>query len=218
MSSIKNVGVILAAGVGSRFKSDRPKQYFKINDREVISYSIEVFKHVKNMDAFIVMLGENEVQEGKISEKYSVTTVAGGATRADSFNNALLYIKENYPECEKIIFHEAARPLVAESVFEKYFELLEKYDYIETCKHITDSLGSYLSEIPKREDYYLIQAPEAYRYKTLLKYFDVNSDIYFAAHQLPETCLGYKYFDVKNNIKLTYPEDVGFISYYLSLD
>ena len=215
MNYVKNVGVILAAGVGSRFQSDKPKQFILINNREIISYSIEEFKNVKNMDDFIVILGKNEVLEGKVAKKYSVTTVAGGSTRAESFYNALLYVKEHFPECEKIIFHEAARPLVEADVFEYYFNLLDEFDYVETCKHITDSLGSYLSEIPKRDDYYLIQAPEAYRFDLLIKYFDVTSDIYYAAHQLPKTCKGYKFFDLKHNIKLTYPEDVGLVNYYL---
>ena len=34
-------GIILAGGIGSRFGSSVPKQYMKLNGREIISYSID---------------------------------------------------------------------------------------------------------------------------------------------------------------------------------
>lgn len=212
---IKNVGVLLAAGLGSRFNQDKPKQFFEINGKEVISYGIDAFKKANNLDAFIVMLGKDEIESGEVESKFGVTTVMGGASRAESFQKALDYIYENFPDCEKVIFHEAARPLIKPVVFEKYFDLLDTYDFVETCRHITDSLGSYNDEIPKREDFFLIQAPEAYKLSMLKKYFDVNSEIYFAAYQLPKSAKGYKYFDAGVNIKLTFPEDYELLSYYL---
>ncbi|MCH4192177.1 MAG: 2-C-methyl-D-erythritol 4-phosphate cytidylyltransferase [Butyrivibrio sp.] len=212
---IKNVGVLLAAGLGSRFGSDVPKQFLQIDGQEVISYGISAFRHTANLDVLLVLLGKEEYEAGTVARKYDVETVCGGASRAESFQNALDYIGVHYPDCEKVIFHEAARPLIHSEVFEKYFDLLDEYDYIETCQHITDSLGSYLPEIPVRENFFLIQAPEAYRYQTLVHFFDVKSEIYFAAYQLPASCRGYKYFDVGANFKLTYPSDLGLISYYI---
>ena len=212
---IKNVGVLLSAGIGERFGSKIPKQYIHINNRELISYSIDALKNAKNIDALIVMVGENEMKSHRIEDEYGVTCVLGGATRAESFNNALIYCAEHYPECENILFHEAARPLITTDVFEKYFDLLEDYDCVYSCKHITDSLGSYTGQIPKREDFYLIQAPEAYRFKLLQQHFDVKSEIYFAAFQLPNTTKAYRYFDIKNNFKLTRPDDVPLIEYCL---
>lgn len=212
---VKNVGIILAAGYGSRYHPVIPKQFSEICGREVISYSIEEFRAVKNMDAFVVALSREEYESRFVEKQYAVETLAGGASRAESFFNALMYVKANYPGCEKILFHEAARPLVKAETFELYFELLDEYDYVMSCKTITDSLGTYLSHIPKREDYFLIQAPEAYKYSMLIEHFNVESDIYFAAYQLPQSAKGYRYFGIKHNLKLTYQEDRDVIEFFL---
>lgn len=212
----KNIGVLLAAGIGARFGSTCPKQFSTLNGREVISYSIDMMKKVGNMDDFIVVVGHEEHISGELDKKYNIRTIEGGDTRGYSFYNALQYIKVHYPDCEKVIFHEAARPLLKPEVMERYFDLLDDYDYVETCEKVVASLGCYLKDVkPKREDYYLIIAPEAYRYDLLMRHFDPESEIYFAADQLPETARGYQCFDVKNNIKLTYKEDVGLIEYLL---
>ena len=100
-------------------------------------------------------------------------------------------------------------------VIDKYFELLDEYDFVESCQKIKDSLGSYVMQAPRREDYYLIQAPEAYRFSVLKQYYDCDSEIYFAANQFPTFIKGYQYFDIKNNIKLTNPEDKVLIEYLL---
>ena len=40
--SVKNVGILLAAGLGSRFNQKMHKQYIKINGKEAISYGIGI--------------------------------------------------------------------------------------------------------------------------------------------------------------------------------
>lgn len=212
--SVKNVGILLAAGLGSRFNKKMHKQYIKINGKEAISYGINCLKSSKKLDKVIVVLEEEMLINGRIKREYNVETIKGGNSRAESFQNAMDYIDENYKECEKVIFHEAARPLLNSDIVDKYMGILDEYDYVETCQHITDSLGSFLEGIPKREDYFLIQAPEAYRYRILREYFDVNSDVYFAAYQLPKSSKGYKFFEVGPNYKLTYPEDLDLIEFF----
>jgi 2-C-methyl-D-erythritol 4-phosphate cytidylyltransferase len=119
----KNIGVLLAAGIGARFGSTCPKQFSTLNGREVISYSIDMMKKVGNMDDFIVVVGHEEHISGELDKKYNIRTIEGGDTRGYSFYNALQYIKVHYPDCEKVIFHEAARPLLKPEVMERYFDL-----------------------------------------------------------------------------------------------
>ena len=203
----RNIIVILAGGKGERFSPNQPKQYTKICGRELLSYSIDEMKKVSNSNRIIVVLDNDEREIQRVGATYDVDVVGGGKDRAHSFQNALEYISKMYPECDKVVFHEAARPLISSKLVSKYFELLEKYDYVATCKKITDSLGSYVVRAPRREDYYLIQAPEAYRFSVITQYYDCESPIYFAANQFPEFIRGYQYFGVTNNIKLTNPED-----------
>lgn len=209
-----NIIVILAGGLGLRYGNDIPKQYTVIAGKEVLQISIENMLMSNKADEVIVVVDSMD-RIANLKDKYNVDWILGGSDRAHSFQNALDYIEKTYPECVNVCFHEAARPLVAGSVIDRYFELLDEYDYIETCKRITDSLGSYVENAPKREDYFLIQAPEAYRLEVLRQYFDCESDVYFAGNQMPPQCKRFLNFDLKNNIKLTNPEDKLLIEFFL---
>jgi len=48
-----NVGIILAAGMSTRFNSQVPKQLFEINDKPIIQYSIDVLE--KCVDDIIIV-------------------------------------------------------------------------------------------------------------------------------------------------------------------
>ena len=50
----KNIGIVLAGGIGQRFGGGRPKQYFPILGKEMIAYSIELFRAARTIDDFVV--------------------------------------------------------------------------------------------------------------------------------------------------------------------
>lgn len=213
-----NILIILAGGSGTRYKADKPKQYTEINGKELLEYVVDEMKKSRHTDKILVVLNDDLIEQERVANKYQVEILSGGTERAYSFQNAIDYVKKNYPKCKKIIFHEVARPLVKYEIIDKYFELLDEYDYVESCKHISDSIGSYVMQAPRREDYYLIQAPEAYKFSILNQYFDCNSDVYFAANQFPGFIKGYQFFDIENNIKLTNPSDKCLIEYLLNIE
>lgn len=211
----KNVIIILAGGIGTRYDADRPKQFLEIAGKELLAYSIEEMQKCRSAHRIMVVLNNDKKEMKRVQDTYQVEVIEGGKDRAHSFQNALSFIKNTYKDCEKVVFHEAARPLIESKTIDEYFMLLDDYDYVESCKRITDSLGSYVAKAPRREDYFLIQAPEAYRLSVLTQYFDCESPIYFAANQFPNFVKGYQNFEIKNNIKLTIPEDRAMIEYIL---
>lgn len=207
----RNIGIILAGGIGSRFGGAVPKQYCLIEGREMISYSIEAFRKAKNIDDFFVVLDENAMKEGRIAKTYGVKTIQGGSSRNGSFKNALEFIKHNYPDCEKIIENNAACPMITSELIDLFMDKLDEYDYVNTCYKITDALGAYKGRIANREDYYLIQAPDAYRFQLLYKHFDEHSELCHPAHQLPLDAKEYRYFDYLDNFKVTHPQDIEIV-------
>lgn len=215
----QNMLVILSGGAGIRYGRNIPKQYTLLNGKELISYSIDEMLKSTEKDKLILVLNNDPVQIKRLHELYpEIDIIPGGEKRVDSFQNAIDYIKKAYPGCRKIIFQESARPLVTHKVIDEYFSLLDEYDYVQTCQRITDSLGSYVVTAPRREDYYLIQSPEAYRFSVLTQYYDHDSDIYYAGNQFPSFLKGYQCFDVHHNVKLTNPEDKALIEYLLTHD
>lgn len=212
----QNILVILAGGMGVRYNAKEPKQYTLINDKTLLEHSLDEMRESVNTDRIVLVINNDPEKIEFIKQKYDIDVIVGGSERANSFQNAIDYVSETYKDCKKIVFHEAARPLVGHSVIDKYFELLDEYDYVESCKKISDSLGSHVIKAPRREDYFLIQAPEAYRFSILKQYFDYTSDIYFAANQFPDFVKGYQYYDIPYNIKLTNPQDKILIEYILN--
>lgn len=204
----KSIGIILAGGIGCRFGGDKPKQYYLLDGKEIIWYSIDAFRKATTIDDFVVVVGQNEFDNGTIAERYGVKTVLGGNTRNHSLGNALRYIKEHYPECTKIIENNAACPFIEPSQIDECIRLLDGYDFVQTTFHITDALGSYSSRLVNRDDYFLIQAPDAYRFDSLFKYFDPNHPNGHPAIQLPDDAKGYNYFVDGQPFKVTYPEDI----------
>lgn len=215
---IKNVLVILAAGLGLRYGDKKPKQYSMICGHELLDWSMREMLKTEQSDKIVLVLDNLSNHISDATQRYQVDVIAGGEDRAHSFQRALDHIHSHYPDCEKVIFHEAARPLVKHALIDKYFGLLDEYDYIETCHRIVDSLGSYTVQAPRREDYYLIQAPEAYRLEVLEKYYDCESQIYFAANQFPKECKGFQSFELKQNYKLTTKDDRKIIEALLSAE
>lgn len=100
-------GIILAGGIGARFGSSVPKQYMKLNGREIISYSIDAFRESRLGENFILVCNEAEFKAQNIARKYGVTCIQGGTTRNESIDNGLKYVKNIIPKPKKSLFTTA---------------------------------------------------------------------------------------------------------------
>ena len=207
----KNIGIVLAGGIGHRFGGDKPKQYFQILGKEMIAYSIELFRNASSIDDFVVVLNPEEYENGRIEREYDVRTVCGGETRNWSFKNAMDYIACEWPDCEKIIENNAACPLTKVDTIDKYIKLLDEYDWVQTTIKITDALGSYKDRTVNREDFFLIQAPDAYRFRELMECFDPRHPNGHPAVQLPPRAKGFNAFADEPVFKVTHPDDIAIV-------
>jgi len=201
-----NVSMILSGGSGSRFGGELPKQYQLLAGKEIIAYSVEAMKKSTATDCVIIVAGSEST--ARLSETHGVTCIEGGATRNESLKKGLDFIRENHPSCEKILINEAARPLITADLVDRYFEYLDKYDAVITTQHITASLGREGEHVTDRDEYYLIQAPEAFSFPLLYRYFKADSPITATNQQLSFDSKVYRNFEFRNNFKITYPEDL----------
>lgn len=204
-----NICLILSAGLSTRFANDMPKQYHLLAGKEVLAYSIDGVCKSKLADKTIISASENFIANiSELYRQYSVEIITGGDTRNQSLRNGLECIKARYPQCEKIFINEAARPFITGILVDDYFTKLNEYDAVITTQYITDSLGRIGEHITDRSQYYMIQAPEAFRFDLLYDNFQANSPITATVQQLPPGCRIYRNFDFRHNIKITYPEDL----------
>jgi len=204
-----NIAVILSAGKSKRFGSSKPKQYLKINGKEMFYYSYITLKSIPIIDKVILVVDNDEYQSKHIAKKYGIECVLGGETRNDSIYNAIQYIKKGYPNCKNVVFQDASRPFVSRNTFCKIIEKLKANDAVAVAKQIGDTLCSREGEFLDRDKYKLLQTPEAIRFKVLCETFKVNSKKTAIITQIDDR---YKKYYLENNtdinIKVSVPKEI----------
>lgn len=177
---MKVIAIIPAGGKGLRAGSaDKksiatPKQYLKINNKELIAYTLEKFQHNKSINRIIIAAEPNyfDLLIG-IVKKYKLTKVnlivEGGETRQHSVFNALL--SSDADKNDLIVVHDAARPLIPASVLSAAIETAKEKGNALVCIKARDTLikaKKYVEEYLNRDEVYYVQTPQIFKYRDLL--------------------------------------------------
>lgn len=200
-----NIALVLAGGVGRRFGGDIPKQYNKLKGKPVIEYALDACRLSKATDKIIIVANGEYVKE--LQDKYGIETIEGGKERNQSIKNGFDYISAHY-DCEKVILLDAVQPIVTEEQITRYFDILDEYDHVLTCRKVTSSLGRYDGVSVKRDEFFHTNAPEGFRFQVIAPVFDADYPSEAADHQLPPGASSFKCFDYPFNMKLTYSIDM----------
>ena len=200
-----NIILIMSGGVGSRFGADCPKQYCMMGGKQIIEYAIDAARFCPSVDEIVIVTAADYLDE--IREKYGFPTTLGGENRTQSLANGLSYIAENY-DCEKVIIANAVCPLMTEEQLDRYFKLLDEYDYVLTSWKVVSTLHRYDGQCVDRNDYFHVMEPEAYRFRLLYENYKSDFPVPYNFHQLPKTAKGYFCFDYPYTMKITYLMDV----------
>lgn len=212
-----NIGVILAAGASSRFKSATHKQYLKLNGKEVIYYSISAMRDSGVFDEIIAVVDEEEYNEKYIEQKYLIKCIPGGHTRNLSVKYALDYVKDHY-RADRIIFHDCSRPFVTKDIFITFSDLLHKHSAVALCANIVDSLVTQEGDFVDRRDFLLIKTPEAFHFNTLYADFDSTRKETAIIQQLRDKSNILLHNDTYFDFKITYPEDLFLAEQLMRID
>lgn len=210
-----NIILIMSGGVGHRFGSEIPKQYTLLKGRPVIDYVIDEALESKLKDRVIVVMDPNCMAYSDKFHTCDLEFAKNGKERLDSLKNGFDYINEHYPDCDKIIILDAVAPFITSDLIDMYLRKLDNYDAVITCQKITGALGNYNFDPLDREDYYMTQSPEAFRYKTLLPYFTTDFPSQELAWQMPRETKKFLYFGFPENLKLTYAYQKQYAEYML---
>lgn len=211
-----NTAIILSGGVGSRFGSKIPKQYLDLCGRPVIDYVVDAAFNSEAIDEIVLVIDKEYLNLINLKDTKKVHIVSNGKERVNSVKNALDYIYREIPDCENVIILQAVSPFVTPNLIEKYIEALNMYDVVTTAEKCVGEIFN-VNKYQKmnRNNYYFCQSPEAFKFKDLYKYLDLNSPytelIYHYKHE-PKI---YYYFDFENNIKLTYKADLDYANFLM---
>lgn len=201
-----NITVIISGGVGERFGSSEPKQYVSLLGKSIIEYVIETAKKSVDTDR-IVIAAALEYHE-RFKQYYGVECCASGETHNKTVRHAIDYIAENYADCKKVCFVDSVRPFVTPDLIDTHFGFLDDYDAVITAQKITDSLGNGNRTFVNRDDYFLIQKPESFKFTIIKDSFSDVSQTTAVVQQMPAGSRIKNFFWLENNLKITYPQDL----------
>lgn len=215
-----NVAVILSAGSGTRFnKGNNPKQFFDLNGKPMLLYSLELFQEQGFIDGFVVVSREDLIPRTKeLIAKFNkcLSVVEGGERRQDSVFNALNWIDANLDGCERVFIHDSARPFCSAGLIKKLHESSVNNKAVIPVLKSEDTLkelnGSLVLRTLDRNLIFRVQTPQVFDFKLLYEcYNKFPSDVLATDDSSLLEHFGEKVVCIegeRTNIKVTYLEDV----------
>lgn len=212
--------VIVAGGRGTRMKSEINKQFIKIQNKEVLSYTVDVFENIAEIKEIIIVIEETAFDEFKtLEEKYGwkkiKAVVNGGDTRQASVYNGIKNISD---ECDIITIHDGARPFIEEEIILNSIRTAEDIGACGVGVPVKDTLkicdeNQNILSTPKREEVWQIQTPQTFKKDLIIKAYEkAENDNYLSTDDT--ALIEYIKEPVKiimgdyNNIKITTQEDI----------
>lgn len=121
--------VIPAAGIGSRMRADRPKQYLQLAGKTILEHTLDCFLDHPQLKGLVLCLAADDPFWPALpaASDSRVQRTDGGAERADSVLSGLLRLLELGAQSDDwVLVHDAARPnLAAEDLDKLLLELAD---------------------------------------------------------------------------------------------
>ena len=112
----KVVGLICAAGVGSRMGLGTPKQYMKFGMDAMLTHTVRALRDVSRVDEIVVVVSPTDPYIDEVSQHFPSNVRVlrcGGRERAESVVNGL--INAGFDRDAWVLVHDAARPCLRPS-------------------------------------------------------------------------------------------------------
>ena len=220
--------IILAAGRGSRMKSEEKKQFMMLNGHRVIYYSLTAFAKC-GIDKIVLVasnedrkLCEEAIDDAGLSEMTVITE--GGENRYDSVYNGL----QKAAGSDFVLIHDGARPAISEEVIKKCIEEVKTKAAVIVAVKAKDTIKitneeGIIKSTPDRNYIWLAQTPQAFDYNLIKSGFDKmfedgGEQMITDDAMIVERYMKHPVYVVEGdyrNIKLTTPEDMEVLSLYI---
>ena len=140
------VAVVLAAGFGTRFDENNPKQLVSVEDKPIVCWSIGAFECNDRVSDIIVVVNERVgnmvnmlIDEAGYTKVRAV--IPGGSERVDSTRAALDLLKQaGIPDGAKILIHDSVRPFVEQQSIDGCIDSLDQFNAATVAYASTDTI------------------------------------------------------------------------------
>lgn len=223
-----NVAIIPAAGSGSRFGGETPKQFLLMGGVPVLLQTLRRFDQCPEIDGTIVALPEAALESWREQLAVSglekpVRLVPGGRERSDSIRNALEaaagWSSDGLPP-EIVAVHDAVRPLVTPAQITAVVRRAREVGAAILALPSTDTLKEVehglIVRTLDRSRVYRAQTPQAFHYPLLVRANQAAREANLSSAATTDDALLVEALGVPvaivegspRNFKITTPEDL----------
>lgn len=196
-------------------KTKDSKLLLKINGKTVLERSVNAFLNISDVDEVIVVAREKDIPAfSDILTDERVSFVVGGDTRQQSVMNALDVIDD----CELIIIHDGARPLIKSIDIENTIRAAKENKaaavgvFVKDTVKVVDKNGFVVST-PDRSTLFAVQTPQIFDFEL---YKNAAQNAREKGLDFTDDCQLVESFNQKvktvvgsySNIKITTPDDI----------
>lgn len=196
-------------------KTKDSKLLLKINGKTVLERSVNAFLNISDVDEVIVVAREKDIPAfSDILTDERVSFVVGGDTRQQSVMNAVDVIDD----CELIIIHDGARPLIKSIDIENTIRAAKENKaaavgvFVKDTVKVVDKNGFVVST-PDRSTLFAVQTPQIFDFEL---YRNAAQNAREKGLDFTDDCQLVESFNKKvktvvgsySNIKITTPDDI----------
>jgi len=223
---VAHYALVPAAGSGSRFGGELPKQYLMLHGKPLLQHALDrLLAQFPLARLYVVLAPDDELFEAMITVTSNVIVLrCGGRTRGASVHNALSRMAG--VDDDWIVVHDAARPCVdADSSLRLQRELANDdvggflaLPVTDTLKRVDDD--SRVVRTEPREGLWRAQTPQMFRFGVLRRAFGLPGLDGFTDEAQAVERLGLKPRAVVGNafnVKVTFPDDLALASAILAM-
>jgi len=209
---MKVTSLILLAGNSERFKSNLAKQFYLIDNKPLIYYTISSFNNDLIDDIVLVCRKEDVEKVKELVKTYSFSKVKniviGGASRSESVSNGLQVVDDGI-----VLIHDGARPIVNQKVIEGIINNIDKYDCVVPVIKCEDSIVNIAKKYVDRNSLLKVQTPQGFKTSIIKEaYKNIGDKTYTDDASLIENKDRILYINGdKKTLKVTTIEDALFI-------
>lgn len=215
------VAIIPAAGTGKRIGTAVPKQYLKLEGKEIIAHTIGKFNSCREVDEIIIAaMPEHFVRLSMIIRKNGFrkarTLVEGGATRHESVSNALKV--SGCASGDIVLVHDSVRPFVSSKLIRSTIYHARRFHCAIPVMPVSETVKmlnkkGYVVKTVDRSWLATAQTPQGFRFELLMSAFETAGRKKFTGTDESSVaefagCKVKTFPGEKVNIKITVKEDL----------
>lgn len=218
---MERFAIVVAGGHGSRMSSGIPKQFLPLCGEPVLARTLRKFSSIGTKPVLVLhpdWIAYWQELSRSVQQLPEHCIVAGNTTRAGSVLNGL----NTLPNHGLVAVHDAARPLVSESLISSLFEKAERFGNaipVIECRDSLRQIDGNSSKAVNRSQFRIVQTPQVFDITLLKNAFARGGYENYADEASLMESIGAEINLIpgeESNLKITFPVDLKIAEAWLS--